>query len=141
MKNLNGLANYLNGNVEPDQMVKKTDINNLYLINSGTVPPNPLELLGSEKMAKLIDFLKQHFDYILFDTPPTLPVSDAIVLGPIVDGVILVTWAGRTPGEALKETKAKLDMHRIKCLGVILNNLKPEENVYYMRYYRDYYGH
>jgi capsular exopolysaccharide synthesis family protein len=141
IKNLSGLTNFLSGNGETDNLVKKTLIPNLYLINSGPVAPNPLELLGSEKMANLIDSLKQHFDYILFDTPPILPVSDAIVLGPKVDGVILVAWGGKTSGGALQQAKEKLEIHKIKCIGVILNNIRLEgHDYYYMRQYYHYYG-
>jgi capsular exopolysaccharide synthesis family protein len=121
--------------------VKKTQVPNLYLINSGPVPPNPLELLGSDKMANLVDSLKLHFDYILFDTPPILPVSDAIVLGPKVDGVILVARGSRTSGDALRQAKEKLEIHKIKCVGVVLNNIHLDgHNYYYMRQYYHYYG-
>ena len=102
--------------------------------------PNPLELLGSDKIANLIDFMKLHFDYILFDTPPLLPVSDSLVLGPKVDGIILVVWGGKTGGEALRLAKKKLDVHDIKCIGVILNNVELGEHAYYKRHYYYYYG-
>jgi capsular exopolysaccharide synthesis family protein len=111
------------------------------LINAGPVPPNPVELLGSEKMGSLIDSMKQHFDYILFDSPPLLPVSDAVVLGPKIDGVILVVWGGKTTRDALKRAKEKLDMHQIRCAGVIINNISLDEHdYYYMKHYYHYYG-
>jgi capsular exopolysaccharide synthesis family protein len=141
IKNTNGLTNYLSSTLDIRDLVKPTKIPNLFLINSGPVPPNPVELLDSEKMNDLIDRLKQGFDYILYDVPPVLSVSDAIVLGTKIDGMILVAWGGKTSRDALRQTKDKLDVHKIKCLGVVLNNINVEERGYYhMRHYYDYYG-
>ncbi len=142
LKNLNGLTNYLSAQAELDGLVRPTQVVNLYLINSGPVPPNPVELLGSEKMGSLLDSLKLQYDYLLIDTPPLLPVSDAIVLGPKIDGVILVAWGGKTTRDALRRTKEKLDMHQVKCAGVIINNISLDEHdYYYMKHYYHYYGH
>jgi len=142
IQNLNGLTHYLSAQADLKDLAKVTQIPNLYLINAGPVPPNPVELLGSEKMGSLVDSMKQHFDYILFDSPPLLPVSDAVVLGPKIDGVILVVWGGKTTRDALKRAKEKLDTHQIKCAGVILNNISLDEHdYYYMRHYYHYYGH
>lgn len=142
IKNMNGLTNYLSAQADLKDLEKATQISNLYLINAGPVPPNPVELLGSEKMGSLVDFMKQRFDYILFDSPPLLPVSDAVVLGPKIDGMILVVWGGKTTRDALKRAKEKLDMHQIKCAGVILNNISLDEHdYYYMKHYYHYYGH
>ncbi len=141
IKNLNGLTNFLSAPTEIRLLVKPTGIPDLYLVNAGPVPPNPVDLLGSEKMGALIDNLKQYFDYILFDSPPLLPVSDAVVLGPKVDGVIIVAWGGKTSRDALRRAKEKLDTHQIKCAGVIINNISLDEHdYYYMKQYYHYYG-
>jgi polysaccharide biosynthesis transport protein len=141
IKNLDGLTNFLSTQIDIRQLVKPTEIPDLYLINAGPVPPNPVELLGSEKMGAMIDNLKQYFDYILFDSPPLLPVSDAVVLGPKIDGVILVAWGGKTSRDALKRAKEKLDTHQIKCAGVIINNISLDEHDYFfMKHYYHYYG-
>ncbi|MEW6456129.1 MAG: polysaccharide biosynthesis tyrosine autokinase [Acidobacteriota bacterium] len=141
IKNIDGLTNYLTMNVEMKDLIKHTEIPNLFLINSGPVPPNPAELLGSEKMANLIESLKQSFNYILFDTPPILAVSDAMVIGSHVDGVILIVWGGKTSRDALKQAKEKLDLLKLKTLGVIINNIKIREHEYYYKhYYYQYYG-
>jgi len=71
----------------------------LYLINSGPIPPNPAELLGSDRMSKLLALLKDQFDFVLIDTPPILTVTDAQILGKLVDGLVLVVQAGTTPRE------------------------------------------
>ncbi len=142
IKNMNGLTNYLSAQANLKDVLKATQIPNLYLINAGPVPPNPVELLGSEKMARLIDALKADFNYILIDTPPLLPVSDAVALGPRIDGMILVVWGGKTTRDALKQASEKLKLHQVKCAGVILNKINLNEpDYYYMKHYYRYYGH
>jgi len=141
VKNINGLTNYLAADIDLKELIKQTRIPNLYLINSGPIPPNPAELLVSEKMAKLIKDLKQQFNYILFDTPPILAVSDALVLGPMIDGMILIVWGEKTSREALKRAKEKLDMLKIKTLGAIINNLNIHRSGYYYKYYHYYNYH
>ena len=142
IKNLHGLTNYLSSQADLKDLEKATPIANLYLINAGPVPPNPVELLGSERMGNLIDSMKKRFDYILFDTPPLLPVSDAVVLGTKIDGMILVIRGGKTTREALIRAKEKLDLHQIKCAGVIINGVNlNEHDYYYMKHYYHYYGH
>jgi len=140
IKNINGLTNYLTSNIELRSILKETPIPLLSLINAGPVPPNPSELLGSEKMAGLLARLKDGFDYIFVDTPPILAVTDAIVLAPRTDGMILIIWGGKTPREALKRVKEKLDLMRIKSIGVILNRVNLEENSYYYKHHYYYYG-
>lgn len=140
VKNQNGLTDFLSGNFDGKELVKKTQIPNLFFINSGSVPDNPLELLGSKKMTDLVESLKKHFEYIFFDTPPLLLLSDAIVLGPKIDGVILVIWGGKTSREALRLSREKLDSHKIKCLGVVINGADLREHDYhYMKHYHHYY--
>lgn len=139
--NVNGLSNYLAGTMDLEGLIKSTSVPNLFLINAGLTPPNPIELLGSEKMTALIGALRKQFDYVLFDTPPLLAVTDGLVLGAKLDGLILVVWAERTSREALKRSKEKLDMAKIKTLGVILNNLLVRKHDYYYRHqYYQYYG-
>ncbi len=139
IKNINGLTNYLAADVDLKDLVKKTQVPNLYLINSGPFPPNPAELLGSEKMASLIENLRQSFKYIIFDSPPMLAVSDALVLGPMIDGMILIVWAENTSRDALKQAKEKLDMLKIKTLGVIINNLNIRRLGFYYKHYHYHY--
>lgn len=142
IKNQNGLCDFLSGNSGADDLVKKTQIPNLFLINSGSEPSNPLELLGSKKLTDFLESVKEHFDYVFFDTPPLLLLSDAIVLGRKIDGVILVVWGGKTSREALRQSSEKLAKHKIKCLGVILNSADlREHDYYYMKHYHHYYGY
>lgn len=140
IKNLYGLTNYLASDVDIKNLIKTTLVPNLFLINAGPLPPNPSELLGSDKMTYFIENLKHSFDYIFFDSPPILALSDALVLGPKTDGVILIVWGGKTSREALKQAKDKLDQLNIKILGVVLNNVSlKDQDYYYKQYYHHYY--
>ena len=139
VKNLHGLTNYLTVGLELKELIKPTTIENLYLVNSGPLPPNPADLLGSEKMATLLDQLKKVFDYILLDTPPVLAVTDALVVAPHTDGVILIVWSGKTPRESLRMAKEKLDMMNIKTLGVVINHLDLRDLGYYYKHYHYHY--
>jgi succinoglycan biosynthesis transport protein ExoP len=118
-------------------VVKTTNLKGLCVITSGSLPPNPSELLGSEKMTEVITLLSQQFNMILFDSPPLLMVTDALVLAPRVDGVILVINPKITKRGALKHSIEQLKMVNANLLGVVLNNVKVERSQYY--YNRNYY--
>ena len=137
VKNTFGLTTYLTDSVELKKVVKSTDIPNLFLVNSGPIPPNPAELLGSDKMTRFIKMMGEECDFMLFDLPPMLEISDALVLGAKVDGVVLVVWGDKTSREALKKVREKLDMLKVRTLGVIINNVTlPHHGAYY---YKDSY--
>ena len=134
-----GLTHFLSSRIEAAEMLKATPFPHLFLISSGPIPANPVELLTSEKMGHLVSFLKRSFDFILFDAPPLLAVSDAVAMGPMIDGVILVARGGQTPIPAMKQAKQKLDTHKIKCVGVILNGVDiVEQDGYYAKQYYNY---
>ena len=134
-----GLSRFLSGNIEPEDVIKPTEIQNLQLITSGPLPANPIELLTSERMDSLVAYLKRSFDFVLFDTPPLLAVSDALAMGPMADAIILVARGGLTPIAALKQAKHKLDAHKLKCLGVVLNGVDLlEQDGYYAKQYYHY---
>jgi capsular exopolysaccharide synthesis family protein len=133
-----GLTHFVSSFIDAADLVRPTQFQNLFLITSGPIPANPIELLTSEKMDHLIAFLKRTFDYILFDTPPLLAVSDSIAIGPMIDGVILVARGGQTPIPALRQAQQRLETHKLKCLGVILNgvNLVEQDGYYAKQYYQ-----
>ena len=134
-----GLSRYLSSSVEPADMIRPTSIPNLHLITSGPLPANPIELLTSDRMDSLIAYLKRSFDFVLFDAPPILAVSDALAMGPMADAIVLVARGGQTPIPALKQAKQKLDANRLKCLGVILNGVDiVEQDGYYAQQYYHY---
>ena len=134
-----GLSRFLSAAIEPKDVVQPTGIPNLGLITSGPLPANPIELLTSDRMETLISYLRQNFDFILFDAPPVLAVSDALAMGPMADAIVLVARGGQTPVPALKQAKLKLDAHKLKCLGVILNGVDlVDQDGYYARQYYHY---
>jgi succinoglycan biosynthesis transport protein ExoP len=133
-----GLTHFVSSFIDAADLVRPTRFQNLFLISSGPIPANPIEILTSERMDHLIAFLKRSFDYILFDAPPILAVSDALAIGPMIDGVILVVRGGQTPIPALRQAQQRLDAHKLKCLGVILNgvNLIEQDGYYAKQYYQ-----
>ena len=134
-----GLSHYLVSDIDPKDIVQPTAIPNLSLIPSGPPPANPIELLSSEKMDMLVAYLKRSYDFVMFDTPPILAVSDTLALGPMADTIILIVRGGTTPIQALKQARIKLDAHKLKCLGVVLNGVDMiEEDGYYSRQYYSY---
>jgi succinoglycan biosynthesis transport protein ExoP len=134
-----GLSRYLSTSVEYDDLLRPSHIPNVFLVNSGPLPVNPIELLTSEKMDDLVAHLKRDFDYTLLDTPPLLAVSDALAMGVMADTIIIVGRGGVTPIQALKQAKQKLDAHKLKCLGIILNDVDLlEQDGYYAKQYYHY---
>lgn len=116
-----GLTNYLTGVMPLESVLNETFIPNLNLISCGSMIPNPSEILGSNKMKKFIEGITERFDFVLFDTPPLLAASDAVILGTLVDGVTVVVRAGKTNRE---EVQRKLELfHNVhaKIIGVVLN--------------------
>ncbi|MBC7364462.1 MAG: polysaccharide biosynthesis tyrosine autokinase [Candidatus Aminicenantes bacterium] len=140
LKNHQGLTNYLALDLQLDKLIKETMVPNLFLINSGPIPPNPAELLSSEKMTSLLEEMASLYDFVLIDTPPVLAVTDAQIVGKMVDGLVLVVRAENTPREALVQTKELLDLLKIRILGVVVNCFNLDSRgYYYRRYYRHYY--
>ncbi len=134
-----GLSDFLTGNIDLEKIIKPTSINNLFIIPAGTVPPNPSELLSSRKINTLFEDLKSKFDRIIIDSPPVLSVSDTLLLGKIVDGIVLVIKGASTHLDAINSAKKKILEAKGKIIGVIVNNINPErEDKYY--YYHYYYS-
>lgn len=134
-----GLSDYLSANVEHEAIIKPTEVTNLYVITSGPLPADPIERLTSEKMDLLVATLKRSYDFVLFDAPPLLAVSDALAMGLMADAIILVARGGQTPIPAIKQAKQKLDAHKLKCLGVILNGVDlVEQDGYFAKQYFQY---
>lgn len=140
-ENQQGLTNLLvRGNVDWHAVTRQSAIPNLSVILSGPVPPNPSELLGSSRFASVIDELASEFDLVILDTPPTIAVSDPMVMAPVADGVIVVVDAGRTSADLLRRTRDSLQRAGANVLGVVLNKLTERSGAYYYRYYYAYYG-
>ena len=137
-----GLTNLLlNGNASLHSRVfRKTPVENLEFIAAGDTPPNPSELLGSEKMDRFLSYVREKYDFVLFDSPPTFLTSDSLVLAQKADGVIFVARSGHVQRDILKESVSRLLRLKIKMLGVILNDLSRSGGGYYYYRYSYYYG-
>ena len=139
-----GISNFLSGVVEQDfigdkedirNYIQETDVENLYLIPAGNVPPNPSELLVSPKLKKIIHDLKQSFDIIIFDAPPCLIVADALIIARLVDFSIIVTAQNITRVENLKRAKLAIENVGGKIAGVVLNKVQINAKSYETSYY------
>lgn len=134
-----GMSVFLSGISDVLSDVQETGIPDLFIIPAGPKPPNPAELIGSQRMKLILDQLAEQFAYILIDSPPVLTVTDAQVLAPRVDGVVLVAKAGETPREVIKRATTHLRRVGGKILGVSINqaNFESPEYTYYESYYYD----
>ncbi|MFC5701780.1 CpsD/CapB family tyrosine-protein kinase [Cohnella faecalis] len=136
LSNRLGLTNVLLGGQSWKQSVRETHVPNLSVMPAGAIPPNPSEILASQKMKTLMDELREHFDIILFDTPPILAVSDGIIVSSMCDGVVIVVNSGKTKYAVAKKLQQSLDRAKARVLGVLLNNVKRKGNEgYYYNYY------
>jgi capsular exopolysaccharide synthesis family protein len=137
----NGLTNCLVGQGSARECVAQTEIENLYIMPSGPIPPNPAELLGSAKMKEFVAEMKKDFDAVILDSPPLVAVTDGAVLAAIADGALQVIWAGSTSRKLIGAGKESVESIGAKVVGVILNNLRASGSSYYYYRYPRYYEH
>ena len=123
-----------------DNAVYATDTENIFVLPSGKTPPNPAEVIGSDKAEFLMGVLKQRYDFVVVDTPPVLPASDALLMAPRTDGVILVVRSGHTNKKIIKEVTDKFRTAKLPILGVLLNRVDVKKGGYYYKYYQKYYA-
>jgi len=127
---------------------QSTKIDNLCVVTTGPLPPNPAELMGSQKMQNILGGMRASADIVLIDTPPALAVTDAAALAPSIDGVLLVVRPGKTRASALRQALEQLRQVNARVLGVVLNDVSAGGGQYGYRYaayrnyaaYQDYYG-
>lgn len=137
LDNLRGLSNILVNEARLEEAAYATGINDLDVISSGPIPPNPSELLGSRRMESFIQEASKLYDYIIFDTPPVLAVTDAQILANIVDGTILVIRSGQTESELAIKAKEALEPAKAKLLGAVLNDRDKGSTTNYYYYGAD----
>lgn len=135
-----GLSNCVATGSNVMDIIQQTSVPNLYVLTSGPVAPNPSELLASQNMVDILEELKQHFDYVLVDTPPIMPVTDAAVVSAKVDGTILVIASGAVSPSIAVEAKTRLEQAGAHLLGVVLNKVDVGANSHYGYGYYYYYG-
>jgi capsular exopolysaccharide synthesis family protein len=134
-----GLSNVLTGSSTLEQTITRTAIlPNLFVLPAGTPPPNPAELLASANMRDVLAKLREEYDHIVVDTPPSLSVTDAVVLSPRADAVVLVIRSGQTSKQALRRSRDILAQVNAKVVGVLLNAVDLSSPDYY--YYYEYQG-
>jgi capsular exopolysaccharide synthesis family protein len=131
-----GLTDILVGTHTIEETIRSTGVDNVHIIPSGSPPPNPAELLGSQEMLRFIARMEEQADIILFDTPPTLAVADAVVLAARTNGVILVIGFGETRKSMTKKAQEFLLRANANVLGTVLNRMEsPNTGYYYGKYY------
>jgi len=119
-----GLTSVLSSQYQVTEVLRETGVEGLHVLSSGPIPPNPSEMIGSRKMTALLEGLKEEYDVILFDTPPVLTVTDALIISSLCDGVILVVNAGKVKKDLVKKAKAHLEHVNARILGAVLNNVQ-----------------
>lgn len=115
--------------------LQKSAVKNLYIIPSGIVPPNPSELLQSEKFSEILNNMKNDFDLVLLDCPPVNPVTDALVVSSLCDRAVIVCAYKETPTDLLLNTKKTLENSGVKIAGVVINKMERSKNKYYYNKY------
>lgn len=133
-----GLSDVLKGDAEDDAVLINPNIENLTVMLSGRTPRNPSELLNSKKMEQLISSLKMRFDYIFIDTPPVMPLTDACIIGSMVDGVMVVVQAGRTQRDMVASVENRLRQARANTIGYIMTGVEHHVPRYLYRYVHEY---
>ena len=142
LENTKGLTNYLSGERNTDNLIKPCrDLPRLKVITSGPIPPNPTELLSSNEMKNLLQFLGGRYKHIVIDSPPAISFTDAAILSTLVDGVVIVAMANKSSMHLMRRFKSRLGNIGARIYGVVLNGLKSgsADYDYYGSGYYDYY--
>ena len=135
-----GLTSVLLGGADIDQVIKGTDVPNLYVLPCGPIPPNPAEICHSSQFAELLDQLAEHYDRVLLDSPPAMVVTDAVVLSTLVEGNLVVARTNQTSRTSLRETVRQLRDVNGRLLGCVLNDVDLEHTGH-SQYSRRRYGY
>jgi len=130
-----GITNCLVDQKSISQVITPSGHGGLDLITCGPIPPNPAELLGADKIKSTLKSLRKKYDKIILDCPPILPVTDTALIGRIVDKILLVIRAGKTPAPAIKQSVELLESTGVGILGAVLNEITPGMASYHYQYY------
>ncbi len=142
VSNRSGLVNLLTGSVQPESCILPTEVENLYLCPAGPHPPNPSELLSSDRMREFLSFAQAGYDFVIVDTPPVLAVTDAVLVGAMCHGVVLCFRSNKVLREDVQTCRSRLLMSEVRVLGTVLNRYAPPRSGGYGRkyYYYESYG-
>ena len=135
-----GLSHFLSGQAEVEETMYKTQEEGLVVMFAGVVPPNPSELLGSDRFRELISRTKKEYDYVIIDAPPLGSVIDAAVIARACDASVLVVAANTVSYKFVRTVKSQMEKTDCPILGVVLNKVNMKQNKYYGKYYGNYYG-
>jgi len=141
VRNTKGLTGFLTEKDSIEDIVQKTTVENVWLIPSGPIPPNPAELLESDRMKLLLDGIKKEIDFVLIDTPPVLAVVDSVIIGSLVSNVVLIAQPEKTNRRVFENSVERLKQSNAKIIGVVFNKTSPQTKKYHDKYYyyQDYY--
>ena len=144
LPNQKGITAFLSGIIDDySNIVHKTDIENLNIITAGVIPPNPSELIGSERMKKFISLVKTEWDIIIFDSPPLIAVTDAAIISKFIDKMLVVVMPNQTNKKALYYCLEILANIESPLEGIIFNGVDSRSSYgsyYYQYQYYEYYG-
>lgn len=142
LENTQGITNYLSGERNTENLIKTCrDLPRLKVVTSGPIPPNPAELLSSDEMRNLLQFLRGRYKHVIIDSPPAISFTDAAILATLVDGVVLVAMANKSSIHLMRRFKQRLANLGARIYGVVLNGVKSGSMDYdYYGGYYDYYG-
>lgn len=132
----NMMLNYKEG-MEIEKYIQDTSYENLDILTTGPMPPNPVELLGSENNKKLLEKLKRRYDLIIMDCAPIIGLSDSLIIATLADINLITVSAKKTKMENLEKVKKTFEQNNLKINGVILNKAEVQGNSYYSYYYSD----
>jgi capsular exopolysaccharide synthesis family protein len=137
-----GLSSFLAGQLEFESVVRDLGTPRIFFVPAGPTPPNPAELVGSARMRETLEDLREAYDFVILDSPPVLPVTDAVVLGREADGVVLVVKGYDTPRELVRRARDQLLQANVHLLGAVVNNVDLHwgDHYFYSRYFGPYYG-
>lgn len=136
-RNASGLSSYLTRQHSLEEVIQTSEVENLSLITSGPIPPNPAELIASKAMDQFIEKALELYDIVIFDAPPVLSVTDAQILSNKCEGTILVINSGQAEKERVLKAKEVLVASKANILGAVLNNFVLDKDHYYYQYYGD----
>ncbi len=144
VENSRGLSTYLSRDEDIEPLIQRLSLRNLSLLPCGPIPPNPAELISSDKMKHLLAAMAERYDHVLIDSPPLINVTDPIILSTLVDGVVLVIHGGQSARDVVRRARQELVNAGAKIFGVVLNNVDMRQHKYddyYYYYQRNYEGY
>jgi capsular exopolysaccharide synthesis family protein len=141
LSNSRGLTTALLDGLPFAEIAQPTNVPGLFVLTSGPLPPNPAELVGSNRMREALEAAAGHYDMVLLDSPPVISVADAVALTTFADGVVMVVQTGKVPHEVIRRAISQVLAVKGRILGVVMNGVNLKRDGYYYDYYRYYHSY